>query len=397
MKPQGRVPRVAVFSVTLVVALFAHKVYAVDCSTATGTFGTSSGDAFNITFSGFSSSDIQTAAAYWNCPGYSADIPSFQVGGSGGVPVTVVHLSGNSTAPLGGCGLFDPDIVNGHLESATITIWTNQGNGVPCSPLTDSLAHEFGHLLGLADAPDPLGACLDHIMGGRAQGFTREVQADDCQTADQQWETNYETHPIDPYCDAYCITYCVDNMCQDHPSPILMDLENDGIHLTGLDDPVWFDIDADGKLDLISWTDRGEGILALDRNGNGLIDDGSELFGTATPLSDGTRARNGYIPLAELDSWSFSGNGDGHLDSADAAFSSLRLWTDRNHDGISQPVELQTLSEAGVQRIDLNYRNSHRADRYGNQFRFLSRAWKTGRSGVAHPILTWDVFVLIVR
>ena len=311
--------------------------------------------------------------------------------------MTIIRRSGNSTASGGGCGRYTPENVNGHIESATIEIWTNEVNGTPCAPLTDSLAHEFGHLLGLSDAQDPYGQCLDHIMGGRATGFTRTVQADDCQVADQQWETTYEANPIDPYCDAYCQTYCVSNMCQDHPSPILIDLENDGIHLTGLDDPVWFDIDADGAPDLMSWTDRGEGLLALDRNGNGSIDDGGELFGTATRLSDGTRALNGYVALAELDSWIFSGNGDGHLDFNDAAFGSLRLWTDRNHDGISQPEELHTLAEASIQRIDLVYRRSRCTDRYGNEFRFLGRAWETGRNGVVRPILTWDVFFLVVN
>jgi hypothetical protein len=389
--------KTAGFATAILLVFWARIALAVDCSLPNNNFGISDGTTFNLSMSGFTSTDIQTAAGYWGCPGYSSYIPSFQVGGSGGIPVTVVRKAGNSTAPKGGCGLFDPEIVNGQIAGATITIWTNQGNGVSCEPLTDSLAHEFGHLLGLDDAPDPLGQCLGHIMGGRAAGFTREVQPDDCQEADQKWVTTYETTPPpDPYCDAYCQTYCVDNLCQDHPSPILMDLENDGIHLTGLDDPVWFDIDADGAPELMSWTDRGEGLLALDRNGNGVIDDGGELFGTATRLSDGTRAPNGYVALAELDSWVFGGNGDGHLDSSDAAFGSLLLWTDRNHDGISQPEELQTLAQAGIRRIDLDYKWSHRSDRYGNEFRFRGRAWKAGPLGLTHPILTWDVFFLVV-
>jgi hypothetical protein len=177
--------------------------------------------------------------------------------------------------------------------------------------------------------------------------------------------------------------------------PILIDLENDGIHLTGLADPVWFDIDADGDADRISWTERSEGILALDRNGNGTIDDGGELFGNATLLADGTRASNGYLALAELDSRASGGNGDGFIDSADAVFGSLRVWTDRDHDGISQPEELQTLAETGIRRIEVDYRASHRTDRYGNEFRFLGRAWKAGNNGVVHPLLTWDVFFLV--
>ncbi|HYO12944.1 MAG TPA: hypothetical protein VE685_07115, partial [Thermoanaerobaculia bacterium] len=204
--------------------------------------------------------------------------------------------------------------------------------------------------------------------------------------------------PSDPYCDAYCWTSCVNNACPDgNPwCPILVDTENDGIHLTGLDDPVWFDIDADGAADLMAWTDRGEGLLALDRNGNGTVDSGAELFGNATPLLDGTRALNGYEALAELDSWVLGGNGDGFIDPADEAFGALWMWTDRSHDGVSQPEELRSLAEAGIRRIDLDYKRSHRTDRYGNQFRFLGRAWKTNRHGVERPVLTWDVFFVVV-
>jgi hypothetical protein len=395
MTPRHELCAPTLFAAVWAVTLFSGPLLAIDCSLASNSFGASPGSSFNITVAGFTNSDIQTAAAYWGCPGFSGLFPTFQIGGSGGVPVIVVRRSGNSTAAGGGCGRFTSDIVNNHLESATIEIWPNQGNGEPCDPLTDSLAHEFGHLLGLADASDPLGQCLGHIMGGRGVGFTRTVQQDDCQVADQSWETTYEAEPVDPYCDAYCQTYCVANVCQDHPSPIIMDLESDGIHLTGLDDPVWFDIDADGAPDLLSWTDRSEGLLALDRNGNGVVDNGSELFGTATRLSDGSRALNGYLAMAELDSWIFAGNGDGHLDAADAAFVSLWQWTDRNHDGISQSEELQTLAHAGIQRIDLDYKSSNRTDRYGNEFRFLGKAWKTGASGVVHPILTWDVVFLV--
>lgn len=85
------------------------------------------------------------------------------------------------------------------------------------------------------------------------------------------------------------------------------------------------------------------------------------------------------------------------VDSLDISFNSLRMWTDLNHDGISQPEELQTLNQAGIRRIGLNYRESRRRDRYGNEFRFLGTAWREGRHGVAHPILTWDVFFLVVH
>ena len=291
------------------------------------------------------------------------------------------------------------EIVNGHIESALITVWTQQADGTSCVPLTDVIAHELGHILGLDNVLDS--SCNGHIMGTRILS-TREVYPDDCAIADDMWETSAESTPEpDPYCNVYCWTSCVNNVCPSRPPdgepcPILIDLENDGIHLTGLGDPVWFDIDADGETDLLSWTDRGEGLLALDRNGNGVIDHGGELFGNHTRLIDGTLALNGYTALAELDSWLLEGNGDGQIDSQDAAFGFLWMWTDRNHDGVSQPAELATLQASRIRRISLDYKRSNRSDQYGNRLRFLGRAWKEGRNGVEKPILTWDVFFLRV-
>jgi hypothetical protein len=382
--------------IMIVVMTFSTRaMFAVDCSLGYPGLGVSSGNVFNLDTAGFANSEIQTAIDYWGCPGYTGYIPTFQIG-SGDVPVSIIRIVGRSTARDGGCGEIHRDIVNGYVESAEITVWTKESDGDPCPNLPDVLAHEFGHLLGLADAPDI--DCAGLIMGRALGSSARIVRAEDCAIANQKWETTMESQPPeDPYCNAYCWTTCVNNAC---PSgnpwcPILVDMENDGIHLTGLDDPVWFDIDADGDRDLMSWTDRSEGLLVLDRNVNGLIDNGSELFGNATRLANGTQASNGYVALAEFDSWAFGGNGNGAIDPADSAFSSLRIWTDLNHDGNSQPEELQTLDAAGIRRIGLDYRQSRRRDRYGNEFRFLGTAWKDGHLGVAHPILTWDVFFLV--
>lgn len=396
MSVHRRVPACILAALSLT-PLFGRPVWAVDCSVSRPGLILSPGSHFAVTAVGFSSTDLNTAFGYWSaCPEYGSEFPQFQLGGSGGIPIAVIRIAGKSTASGGGCGRLSPEVVNGHLESATIEVWTQQSDGASCEPLTDVIAHELGHALGLDDVT--ASACFGHIMGVRVLS-TRTVSPDDCAMADDMWETSSEASPdSDPWCDAYCWTSCVNNTCPgEHPGcPILIDMENDGIHLTGLDDPVWFDIDADGDTDLMSWTDRSEGLLALDRNGNGMIDDGSELFGNATRLVDGTLALNGYLALAELDTWVFAGNGDGRISSVDAAYEHLRLWADWNHDGVSQPAELVTLQSAKILRIGLSHKRSNRTDRYGNEFRFLGTGWKQVRQGVVRPILTWDVFFQVV-
>jgi hypothetical protein len=373
-------PSIACFLLALGLFPPAQPLRAIDCSIKKPGFPPSNANLFTLSTSAFTASELQTAAGYWSCPSYLDEVPVIQVGGSGGVPVSILKIDANSP---GSCGLTSPHVENGEVVSAQITIWTHDSSGGACAPLYDVIAHELGHVMGLDDAPDPYNQCLGHIMGSRLSGGTRSVGGDDCAVADEMWHNSHEDAPNDPYCEAYGC------------SPVLVDLENDGIHLTGVDDPVSFDIDADGGADLISWTDRSEGMLALDRNGNGIIDDGGELFGNATRLANGIRAANGYEALAELDTWTFGGNGNGVIEPSDAVFSSLRMWTDLNHDGVSQPEELKTLTEAGIRLMGVDYRESRRRDRYGNEFRFVGTAWKEGQHGRVHPILTWDVFFLV--
>jgi hypothetical protein len=145
--------------------------------------------------------------------------------------------------------------------------------------------------------------------------------------------------------------------------------------LSGLDDPVSFDITSTGHLDTIGWTaaDSGIAFLALDRNGNGRIDDGGELFGNNTLLAGGNRARNGFEALADFDA-----NGDGVIDENDPVWSRLLLWTDRNHDGVSQADELQPIAASPMTSIDLDHHWTGRRDAYGNAFGFEAHL-KAGR------------------
>ncbi|MDX1692812.1 MAG: hypothetical protein R3208_03545, partial [Ketobacteraceae bacterium] len=128
--------------------------------------------------------------------------------------------------------------------------------------------------------------------------------------------------------------------------PLALDLDGDGIETIGADGSVLFDHQNDDVKNATGWIDSGDGLLVMDRNGNGTIDDGTELFGDNTIKSDGSTATDGYDALSDLDS-----NNDGQVDASDAQFADLRVWQDANSDGISQADELHTLEELGIQSI----------------------------------------------
>lgn len=157
-------------------------------------------------------------------------------------------------------------------------------------------------------------------------------------------------------------------------SPIIIDTESEGFHLTSADNGVMFDIRGDGHPIKLAWIAPGfhNAFLALDLDGSGTITNGKELFGnfTSQPKS---HQPNGFLALAEFDKPENGGNGDGVIDEQDAVFSKLRLWIDANHDGISQPNELHTLPEFGIRSLSVSYFDSSKTDEFGNRFRFKAR------------------------
>jgi hypothetical protein len=177
----------------------------------------------------------------------------------------------------------------------------------------------------------------------------------------------------------------------DQNCPVVIPLaSNRQVRFTDLAGGVLFDIDADGDQDKISWTDPSSTtvFLALDRNGDGAVTDGSELFGNWTEQPPSAEP-NGFLALAELDTVSKGGNGDGVISNLDAVFTNLRLWHDSNHDGLSQPEELRSLSQSGLLEIELRYHESQRRDRFGNVLRYQANVALAGGKTTAV-----DVFFL---
>jgi YD repeat-containing protein len=153
-------------------------------------------------------------------------------------------------------------------------------------------------------------------------------------------------------------------------SPLILDLDGDGVETTAVGSGTYFDHNANGFAESTGWVAGDDGLLVRDLNGNGRIDSGRELFGSETLLGSGALAANGFSALAELDKLVNGGNADGKITSADTAFIDLKLWKDLDADGYTSEGELLTLTEAGVQSISLAYTESTnlsaRTDASGN-------------------------------
>lgn len=175
-------------------------------------------------------------------------------------------------------------------------------------------------------------------------------------------------------------------------SPIIIDTDGTGFHLTNAQDGVMFNFSGHQPIQ-VGWTAGGStnAFLCLP-DANGKCDDGADLFGNFTPQPPSAHP-NGFAALALYDEPANGGNGDGVIDARDKIFSSLRLWIDANHDGICQPEELFTLPSLSVNSISLNYKLSMKRDEYGNLFRYRGEVNPEEPQDTSHlDHTTYDVF-----
>lgn len=243
-------------------------------------------------------------------------------------------------------------------------------------------------------APNGFGMCCGQ-GGCEANGFFWNLTTNNCQrdsmnsgcSTDQWgfWNNRFDCQWA--YADCECLN--------SDETPIIIDVLGNGFSLTDTAGGVNFDLNNHGRADRFSWTASGsdDAFLVLDRNGNGTIDDGSEMFGSAAHQSPTAGvARNGFLALDEFDKPANGGNGDGIIDKNDNVFSKLRLWQDVNHNGISEPGELRSLHALGLKSIELDYKESRRTDQYGNQFRYRAKVKDTHDAQLGR--WAWDVILV---
>ncbi|PZO15402.1 MAG: hypothetical protein DCE87_08565 [Betaproteobacteria bacterium] len=182
------------------------------------------------------------------------------------------------------------------------------------------------------------------------------------------WTLSFDELPILPVA---AITHLLSDWhtAKQTVSPLILDLDGDGVvETTSKTEGIYFDHAGDGFAEATGWAGSDDGLLVRDLNGDGSINNGTELFGNNTRLKNGQYAANGFEALKDLDS-----NKDGKLNSADAAWNSLRVWKDTDADAQTDAGELLSLTTAGVKEIKLAYTNTGtNPDQHGNEHRQTS-------------------------
>ena len=342
--------------------------------------------------SGIDSSILTTGIQEWNnCA--NLGFPSFSTQGDDySAIIRVQYNSGQNRA--GGCGsLAEEEATTGGAPgSRVLTLYAQgtdtRGNPFTCNDLANNLAHELGHFLGLADLTDVTGPCRDVRSIMRPQSGDRAITADDCAKVDTMWQTQEEfcqENPTNPLCrDIKKADPCSPSsepMESCNHSPILIDLGGDNIQAGGPGTAIDYDLYNDGNPVHIQWVqaNQDDAFLVRDINANGIVDNGSELFGNGTVLEITEElAGDGFEALAQFDIASLGGNGDKYISSADQVWKQLALWIDADADGICHDSEMIDLESVGITRLSITPHRVGRIDEYGNLYRYWDWAYQNG-------------------
>lgn len=174
------------------------------------------------------------------------------------------------------------------------------------------------------------------------------------------------------------------------PTPLVIDLEGQG-HFAFAETAVAFDILGNGVKSLLSWPRATAAFLALDLNGNKLIDNGSELFGDSTLIlnTQSKKAANGFAALEQYDS-----NHDGFIDSSDAVFTQLLVWHDKNENGLTDSEELSTLASHAIISLSLTYKSHFQTMKDGSESPLLVGFYEAADSeGMSTKKVLADIFL----
>ena len=188
-------------------------------------------------------------------------------------------------------------------------------------------------------------------------------------------------------------------MCEKAYSPLVVDTLRNGYRFSSAEGGVLFDLDGDGNPEQTSWPAEGsdEAFVAMDRNGDGVIQGGTELLGNATVVdSDGTTVDNGFEALRALEADPALGNGDGIVNASDGLYARLTLWTDTNRDGVSSADEMVSLASAGVLAIETDYKSDRHRDPNGNLLAQRAKVWWQTSHRARLPGFVYDVWLVTV-
>jgi len=300
----------------------------------------------------------------------------------------------------------------GFVEAAIIKVHPNAPNIAQNTYYNYLGTHEVGHTFNLLDCISTTGCngTEPTIMRGHSDGITSSNTFNtggpkDCDISKVRAiycaAPSPEPEPT-PCTPSVKLDGGTTDSCECNPddpncvSPVLVDVSGNGFELTDGPGGVDFDMKANGSPLRVAWTtpNSDDAWLVLDRNGNGTIDNGQELFGNFTPqpIPSSGQARNGFLALAEYDKPINGGNGDGLITPGDTVFASLRLWRDVNHNGLSEAAELFSLQALGLKTIELDYKPSKTTDQYGNRFRYRAKVKDEQDAKLGR--WAWDVFLV---